>query len=266
MEQKMSGDNSINGRGGHNGSGDQNDWRGGNGFGGFRKLGGGNGADGDGLNFGQGTEQKMSGGNSLNGAGALNDGSGGNGADGDCLSGFGNLNGSNDRNGYLSDNCPSELNGAPERPKAAEMAGGGAFSNLSETARLMLGAICALFAALLPAGLLAASLIYPFEEPLPFAAGLLCGCLLSAAKVILLEKTLARSVDREPASSAKAYATLQALLRYGGTIAVLLCAVAFPRVIGVFGIAAGILTLQISAYAANFMLKKRGNPRAGSRQ
>ncbi|MDR1062150.1 MAG: hypothetical protein LBL83_13305, partial [Clostridiales bacterium] len=113
--------------------------------------------------------------------------------------------------------------------------------NLSRTARLMLGAIGAIFAILLPAGLAAIKFAYPFEKPAPFAAGLLAGCLLSAAKVLLLEKSIARAVERDSGAKAKNYASAQALLRYAGTILVLGCAVLLPRVFGVFGIIAGVL-------------------------
>ncbi|MDR1059634.1 MAG: hypothetical protein LBL83_00105, partial [Clostridiales bacterium] len=56
----------------------------------------------------------------------------------------------------------------------------------------------------------------------------------------------------------KNYASAQALLRYAGTILVLGCAVLLPRVFGVFGIIAGVLTLQLAAYIAGALLKNGG--------
>ncbi|MDR1438587.1 MAG: hypothetical protein LBJ10_00795 [Clostridiales bacterium] len=133
---------------------------------------------------------------------------------------------------------------------------------LSKTARLMLGAICAIFACLLPIGLAVSAFAYPFEAPAPFAAGLLAGCLLSAAKVALLDRSVARAVDRGDGAKAKNYASAQAALRYAGTALVLGCAVMFPRVFGLFGIIAGVLSLQLAAYIAGFLLR-RENGRAG---
>jgi hypothetical protein len=128
--------------------------------------------------------------------------------------------------------------------------------SMSRTARLMLGSIGAIFACAMAAGLAAIKFAYPFEQPGPFAAGLLAGCLLSAAKVLLLEKSLAQAVERESGAKAKNYASAQALLRYVGTILVLGCAVLLPRVFGVFGIIAGVLSLQLSAYIASALLKR----------
>lgn len=128
---------------------------------------------------------------------------------------------------------------------------------LSETARIMCGVIAGLFAGLLAAGLLVALLVHPFERPLPYALGLALGCALSLTKVVLLERALEHAADLGDGKAAKNYGNLMALARYGLTVAVLLGVVFFPGVFGLFGVIFGILTLQISAYAASHVLRKR---------
>jgi len=127
---------------------------------------------------------------------------------------------------------------------------------LSRTAVTMLIAIAGLFGALLLAGELVIFLAYRFEGPLPFGIGLLLGCALSAAKVVLLEKALSKAVDME-AEKAKNYARLQMVLRYGLTLLVVLSAVLFRQAVGLFGIIAGLLTLQLASYIANIFLKNK---------
>ena len=131
---------------------------------------------------------------------------------------------------------------------------------LSQTAVIMMAAIAGLFGALLPCGLAVIWLVYRFEPPLAFGTGLFAGCALSALKVFLMERALSRALDMEK-GKAKGYASLQALLRYGLTIAALvcggLCARRWPQAIGLFGIIAGTLTLQLSSYITSLVLKKK---------
>jgi len=129
------------------------------------------------------------------------------------------------------------------------------YNTLSKTSRIMLRAIGGLFFALLAIGLVISVFIYPFERPIAFVAGLFVGCALSVAKVILLEKALGRSFDLE-GTNAKNYATLQSILRYVLTIAVLLVVVVFPDMFGLWGTILGVLTLQFSAYIANIVINK----------
>jgi len=112
-----------------------------------------------------------------------------------------------------------------------------------------------LFAALLAGGLLIIFFAYRFERPLAFGLGLLTGCALSVLKVILLEKAFNKAVDMGK-EKAPNYARLQAVLRYGLTIVVMLGAVVFPRFIGLFGIIAGILSLQLASYITGFLRRK----------
>lgn len=129
---------------------------------------------------------------------------------------------------------------------------------VSETAATMCAAIGGLFLLLLAAGLLATTLIYQFERPLPYALGLLLGCILSAVKVVLLEKALDRSVDME-GKTAQGYASLMAALRYMLTIGVFLLVFFFRDVFGLFGAIIGVLSLQISAYITGHIINKRSS-------
>ena len=126
----------------------------------------------------------------------------------------------------------------------------------SETAATMVLVIDGLFCLLLAVGLVVIFLIYPFEKPMLFATGLLLGSLFSVAKVLLMEKSLNRTADGEQ-KTAQNYAALQAILRFGLTIAVLLTAVFFPKVVGVFGLVAGVLSLQLAAYITAALLKNK---------
>jgi len=127
---------------------------------------------------------------------------------------------------------------------------------ISKTAATMLIAVAGLFGALLLAGELVIFLAYRFEGPLPFGTGLFLGSALSAAKVVLLEKALSRAVDMET-EKAKGYARLQMLLRYGLTLLVVLSAVLFRQAVGLFGMIAGLLTLQLASYIANIALRNK---------
>ena len=127
---------------------------------------------------------------------------------------------------------------------------------MTKTASVMCKTIAILFLILLIIGLAVILLLCPFELPLPYGAGLFLGCALSVLKVILLEKTLNKSADME-SKHAQVYASLQVLARYTLTAAVLLGAVFFPKIIGVFGVIFGILTLQISAYITSHIINRK---------
>ena len=129
------------------------------------------------------------------------------------------------------------------------------FRELSVTAQMMCKALAALYPVLLILGLVVYFFLYPFEKPLPFAVGLLAGSLLSASKVVLLEKSLTKSLDME-GKVAKDYTNLQMAARYFLTIAVLVLAVFFRNVIGLLGTVAGIIALQPAAYIAAWRIRK----------
>lgn len=125
---------------------------------------------------------------------------------------------------------------------------------ISKTAAVMCTVIGVLFLALLAIGLLVAVFLYPFERPAAYALGLLLGCLLSAVKVVLLERALDRSMDMEGAP-AKGYASLMAVLRYLLTIFALLPVFFFRDVFGLSGVIIGILSLQAAAYITGHIMK-----------
>ena len=128
------------------------------------------------------------------------------------------------------------------------------FSRYSRMAKTMCAVECLLFVLLLATGFAIYYALYPFEQPLPYSVGLLTGCAISVIKIMLLEKTLARAVDL--GKRAKLYAAMQALLRYFVTIAAVVPAFIFRGVFGVFGIVAGLLTLQLSAIIASAITAK----------
>ena len=128
------------------------------------------------------------------------------------------------------------------------------FSRLSPTAKVMCIVEGILFIILLIAGYNIYFFIYPFERPLPYTVGLMTGCSLSAAKIILLERTISRAVDL--GKQAKNYASLNAIVRYFGTIAAVAPAFIFRDTFGVYGVVAGLLTLQLAAFITSFIIKK----------
>ena len=129
------------------------------------------------------------------------------------------------------------------------------FLGLSKTAIVMCACLAFLFVLTWMIGLILIFFVYPFEGVLPFTVGLLTGVLLSMAKVVLLEKALMKALDMGDAS-AKNYANLQAMLRYVGTAAVLVCAIFFTEIFGLIGIICGVLSLQVSAYLTTLVLKR----------
>ena len=135
------------------------------------------------------------------------------------------------------------------------------FRGLSRTARAMCAAEGLLFVVLLAAGPAVYFFIYPFERPLPYAIGLFTGCLVSFLKIIMLEKTLSRSVDM--GKNAKVYASLHAMLRFFLAAAAVAPAFIFRGSFGVFGVVAGLLTLQLSAFIASVAISKDKRKTAG---
>ena len=129
------------------------------------------------------------------------------------------------------------------------------YRELSLTAQVMCKALAGLYPVLLAIGVMVHFFLYPFEKPVAFAVGLLAGTILSASKVVLLEKSLSKSLDME-GKVAKNYANFQMVARYFLTIVVLLLAAFFRDIIGLFGTVAGILALQPAAYTAAWRIRK----------
>lgn len=92
----------------------------------------------------------------------------------------------------------------------------------------------------------AAAVYYRSLDCLPFVWGTLLGALVSAAKVVLLERAVDRALgmDKDRAGN---YVRLQHLLRLALSGAVLVLAALAPH-LSLWGAAAGILSFQISLY------------------
>ena len=134
------------------------------------------------------------------------------------------------------------------------------FSRQSAMAQTMLKVEAAVFCALLILGYAVMLLVrqitgeFKFERPLPYLFGLLIGCAISAAKVLLLEKALTQAVGK--GKRAQNYAFLQSFLRYAGTVIILIPVFLLRAWIGVVGVVAGLLSLQITAFATTVITAK----------
>jgi len=126
---------------------------------------------------------------------------------------------------------------------------------MSKTSILMVASAAVICAALLILGLAVIFFAYPFERPLPFAAGLGMGFLHTVFKIVTLEKSIQKTVDLEK-DRAVAMARLLTFARMGITVAVFVLVILFPRVFGLFGAIAGVVSLQLSAYATNILIRK----------
>jgi len=130
------------------------------------------------------------------------------------------------------------------------------FSNLSKTAQIMMKSAAAICLAFFVLGLLVIILIYPFEGILPYATGIALGCVHSIIKIILLEKSLSKTMDLD-----KKIASNIAFFHYIGrivlTVAVFALVILFPGVFGLFGAIIGVVSLQFSAYVTNIILKRQ---------
>ena len=133
---------------------------------------------------------------------------------------------------------------------------------LSKTAKIMIISAAAICLVFLAAGLIVINLVEAvaeIETGLPFAAGILLGCAVTAVKIIMLEKAINTALDLgEKGSKSKAgpVGSLLYLLRFILTVAALAAAFIFPHVIGRIGMILGILSMQLSAYSANIFLKR----------
>lgn len=126
---------------------------------------------------------------------------------------------------------------------------------LKQTARYMMYGVAGLTVLFLLVGLVVIQFIYPFEPPLAFSLGLVLGSLLTVFKIYLLQRSIQQAVDQEE-HAAKNYATLQFLLRHGLTLGFLVLCVLSDHV-GLFGGILGFLTMQFSAYIANYLLSRK---------
>lgn len=117
---------------------------------------------------------------------------------------------------------------------------------LSATAKKMVLAICVSLALIIAAG----AVYYRSPEALPFALGALLGGGLNVAKLVMLERCVDRAISMEKERAGN-YIRIQHLIRLLLTGAVLIIAVFVPF-LSLWGCAAGVLTMQVAAFAAKF--------------
>jgi hypothetical protein len=100
------------------------------------------------------------------------------------------------------------------------------------------------------------AVFYRSLEALAFAAAVILMAGLNVLKVIMLERTVKRTVMIEEASHGKNYARLQYILRLILTAVVLIAAARYAWHTGsyssIYGSVAGVLTFQIAAFSLRF--------------
>ena len=117
---------------------------------------------------------------------------------------------------------------------------------LSGTAKNMILVICILAAVFI----IASAIFYRSFAFVPFAIGVLMGAGTSVVKIILLNRIIERAVAGDPQVTGRGF-TGQYFLRFVLTGVMLLVAAVVPF-ISLWGAAAGILTLPLSAYSMHF--------------
>ncbi len=95
------------------------------------------------------------------------------------------------------------------------------------------------------------------DKPIFYVKGLLLGCVFSALKVMLLERTINRVVSM-PSGKARLYSSLHFMLRYALT-GFMLAAAAISKDVSLIGAIIGLLSLQFSAYGVNILSKNKEN-------
>ena len=127
--------------------------------------------------------------------------------------------------------------------------------NLSLTAKRIIFSILGILATTAVIGVLLDLYGKPFEKPLPLIIGLIAGGSISILKVIMLERSMVKSID-STAEDAANYARIQFVLRYAVTIVLLAAVVFFRQYVGLWGAIVGILSLQFGAYIASIINRK----------
>jgi len=123
----------------------------------------------------------------------------------------------------------------------------------AKTICLTLACLCGLFVAI---GLYVITRFYSFEPPGAYLRGLLAGTLLSAIKVVLMEKTLNRAADMSEFKGARKYGALQVSLRNMLTLSVFVLVLSFREIFGLYGTIIGVLSLQPAAFITGIILRK----------
>lgn len=100
------------------------------------------------------------------------------------------------------------------------------------------------------AGLGVIAFIYPFEGMFQYGMGLLLGGACSVVKIILMQKSLEKTLDME-ANAAETRGKLHVALRYFFTVGAVVPAILFRDIFGVVGLIVGLLSLQAAALIAS---------------
>jgi len=79
-----------------------------------------------------------------------------------------------------------------------------------------------------------------------FVLGVLLGCVSSVVKIILMRISLEKILDMEK-DGAASRGKLHAFGRFGVTLCAVIVAICLPRIFDIFGLVAGILSLQLAA-------------------
>jgi len=127
---------------------------------------------------------------------------------------------------------------------------------LSKTAKIMIVSAAAICLVLLILGLIVINFIFEFEKSLPYATGIALGGLLTVIKIVMLEKAINISLNMGEKMKAGAVGSLLYLTRFLLTGAILAVAFIFPDTVGRFGAVFGVVSMQLAAYSANFVLLK----------
>lgn len=128
-------------------------------------------------------------------------------------------------------------------------------NQFDKTGKLILAALAAVVVCLGLAGLGVIAFVWPFAKPLPYLLGLLAGGGLSWAKLLLLKRSLGRTIDLE-SGQAQNVTRLHFILRHLLTAVVLVGVVLLRDYVDLIGTLLGILSLQLAAYAAAFIERR----------
>jgi len=109
--------------------------------------------------------------------------------------------------------------------------------------------------AMIAGGILYYSLVGDLYEALPFALGVIVTSALNILKIIMLERSIQKTLDMDNPDTGKNYIRLQYLLRYFLTAVVLVIIgllhiyIDSPRIISIWGALFGLFTMQIALIA-----------------
>lgn len=129
--------------------------------------------------------------------------------------------------------------------------------NISDTGKSIIKIIAALALIALGVGVFVTQVWFKETTPFVYAKGLLFGTIIAVMKLILLDRTLSKSVNMPPAR-AQNYVRLHYTLRYFLTAVVLVVA-ALNSSVNLVGVIIGLVLLRPAIYIVNMSQNKRDN-------